>query len=114
MKIIGKFATLVLTLFCFGCGQVTTTSYDTGYVPPKHSTSAAGFEVSQGVGFSTSTTTTTSSTGASSSSDEISSSAATGLAVIGLIALLLIADDVAGCSGSGCSGGSGGGLALSF
>ena len=108
MSIILKRATLVLTLFCYGCGQITVGGGSSEYVAPKHSTISSGFEVSQGVGFSGTTSTAATST----PPNDGGNTGAAALAVIGLLALILLADSKEACAGSGCSGGSGGGIAL--
>ena len=93
MKTIRTYITLALTLFCFGCGQVTVAGYD---VSP-----SSGAEVSQGVGMTGTSSTATTST----STSQMSSGTATALAVLGLVALILLSDSAAFCSGTACGGG---------
>ena len=112
MRAIRSKIMLGLTLFCFGCGQVTVGGYDTSYSPPKYAPSGNSEMVRQGVGFSGNSSTTTTSTSSQTSTDGISNEAATILAVLGLVALIALADSKAACSGSGCGASGGGTLAV--
>jgi len=103
-----RLLTLSLALLVMGCSGPNAPEVRFGMAPTSSTTGGSNsnqsdFEVSQGVGFSTSVNTSSSAASASAATSEgMSSNAGAVLAVLGLVALLIVADDVAGCSGSGC------------
>ncbi len=102
MRILRSWSILVLTLFCFGCDEIRVDGFGANL-------SGTGGEVSQGVGF------TGVSTGVSTQTQTQSQTSTAGLgtagviAAIGLVALVLLADSKAICSGLGCGTSGGGG-----
>ena len=93
-----KIAILALTLFCFGCAQVPTSGLGT-----------ASTEVSQGVGFGSTTgrvaAEDSATTATSGSVSQVNGAAI--VAVLGLVALIALADDAQACTGSLCDNGGG-------
>ncbi len=102
-----KYSALVLSVFCLGCAQVPAPGYSTGGHQAASATPRAGGpQVAQGVGFSTGTGTAASVQAApaeASGANTAVTSGAAVLAVLGLVALILIADEGAACAGSLCA-----------
>ena len=106
-----KYTTLLLTVFCLGCAQVSpqgfeTDNYQTSSPPHGSTGDTVSPQVNQGVGFSTSTGAAVSGQAAQSSASAQSTAieGATVLALLGLLALIIIADEAQACSGLGCGG----------
>ena len=100
-------AVLALTILCFGCAQVPGAQYEVGSYQPPPSAQSVGappvtFQNTQSPGFTTTTGAAVEpqDTIFTAGGNEISTSVATGIAIIGLVALILLAEE--GCLGTAC------------
>jgi len=95
-------AALALTLFCFGCAQASGPQYDIGQYQPPPSTAPS---TAQPVTFQDTTPsgfeTTPAPTLTTAVGGQIDAALATGLAIVGLVVLVALAEG--GCAGEGCN-----------
>lgn len=113
MKNFRKFWLLPCAVLLLGCAETSTGEYDLkGYQAASWQWSAVETqspEIAQNTGAATATTVSSVQAAENPrSADETRMRTAAIIAVVGLIALILIADDASACSGSGCGGGGGG------